>query len=58
MLSCKKCIYNDCDCKADLLKALDLLSVYIPTKVINKIEDIVEDSLDVCPDYKERQYER
>ena len=54
MLSCKKCVYNDCDCKADLIKALNLIYEYVPLTVIQAIEDIVEDCLPTCEDYEEK----
>lgn len=53
MLDCRRCKVKDCDCRRDLLKALNLISNYGSEDLVDEIEELLEFGLAECDDYDE-----
>lgn len=57
MLECRCCDISslDCDFKRDILKALNLIDGYVPSRTVAEIEEIIAASVDKCPDFTPRE---
>lgn len=53
MLDCRRCKHEDCDFKKDIFSAIKLIGSYTNYKVEEKIEQIIEDATESCPDFEE-----
>lgn len=53
MLDCRVCKVKHCDCRMDLLKALELINNYGSDDLVDEIENLLEYGLSECDDYEE-----
>lgn len=55
MLDCRRCKVKDCDCKTDLLRALELIGIYSPNRLVDEIEELLQNGLEECEDYESEE---
>lgn len=55
MLDCRNCKVEDCDCKTDLLKALELIDNYASRNLVVEIEELLQNGLEECEDYESEE---
>lgn len=52
MLDCRNCMVKKCDCRTDLLRALNIISNYGSEDLVDEVEELLEQGLAECDDYE------